>query len=386
MSARARVSRYPSNRLECQSLSGITSTEKGTSLPRDPSTIDFNNDYDRTAYEQLRKVLAKKPSLANEFSGRIGRMMTSQAQRVTHSLPSQVSDGAEAALRSALTGIRALTLDPALRSVSIERVLDAYRHDGHPVARLSDIRSLPLSVIDEVIPNLRWSYALGAAIEGAGAGAIITGAEVLATAGSVASAGAAAAPGAGAVLSAMAFDTATVLAASARIIAHTAAYHGYDTRKPEEQLFAMSVMSWSSASGEGAKQYAFQQLSRITQQLARSATWAQLSEHALVNVVREVYLRLGIRLTQRKLGQAIPVAGILVGAGMNASLINGLGTAANQAYRLRHLEGQYGFETEEIVGSSFSQRPNLAIDSRIDIAEIIDEASSDEESPEPSRE
>src|SRR5215207_4056931 len=101
--------------------------------------------------------------------------------------------------------------------------------------------------------------ALGAAIEGAGAGVVVTGGEVLATGGSIAGAGAGAAPGAGAIVGAMAFDAASVLGATARLVAHTAAYYGYDVREPEEQMFALSVISWTSAGSEGAKVAAFQQ-------------------------------------------------------------------------------------------------------------------------------
>jgi len=273
----------------------------------------------------------------------------SAAQTVTKKLPASISDGAEQALRLAFSGLRTLTLDPAMRSVSIEKVLRSYQSAGHAVLAFDDIRELPLRSIDDVIPGLRWRYSMVAAVEGAGAGVIITGGELLATVGSVASAGAAEAPGAGAVIGAMAFDAATVLAASARVVAHTAAYYGYNVRLPEEELFALTVINWSSAASEGAKIAGFQELSRVTQLLVRGAAWAQLSEHSLVRVIQEIYARLGIRITQRKLGQAIPVAGIALGAGMNASLLNAIGRDAQLAYRSRHLADKYGFDLDELV-------------------------------------
>ena len=101
-------------------------------------------------------------------------------------------------------------------------------------------------------------------------------------------------------------------------------------------------MNWSSAPTEGAKSLAFQQLSRVTQQLARGATWAQLSEATVVKVIDEVYLRLGFRLTKSKLGQAVPLAGIALGAGLNAMVINRVGQDAILAYRARHLSDKYG--------------------------------------------
>ena len=84
-----------------------------------------------------------------------------------------------------------------MRSVSIEKVLRSYQRAGHVVLAIDDVQDLPLRAIDDVIPGLRWRYSLVAGVEGAGAGIVITGGELVATAGSVASAGAAAAPGAG---------------------------------------------------------------------------------------------------------------------------------------------------------------------------------------------
>jgi hypothetical protein len=299
----------------------------------------------------------------------------SAAQAVTKQLPPSINDGAAQALRVAFSGLRTLTLDPAMRSVSIERVLRGYQRAGHSVLVIDDVRELPLRAIDNVTPGLRWRYSLVAAVEGAGAGVVITGGELVATFGTVASAGAAAAPGAGAVIGAMAFDAATVLAASARVVAHTAAYYGYDVRLPDEELFALTVINWSSAAGEGAKYAAFQQLSRVTQQLVRGATWAQLSEHVTVKVIQEIYARLGIRLTQRKLGQAIPVAGIALGAGMNASLLNAIGRDAQLAYRSRHLADKYGFGVDELIKPP--KHPEIAgvATDIIDIESIVDDQS-----------
>ena len=169
----------------------------------------------------------------------------------------------------------------------------------------------------------------------------------------------------------MAFDAATVLAASARVVAHTAAYYGYDVRLPEEGLFALSIINWSSASSEGAKIAAFQQLSRITQQLARRATWATLSEHVTVKVMQEIYARLGIRLTQRKLGQAIPVVGIVLGAGMNAGLLHAIGRDAELAYRSRHLADKYGFTMDEMMMPRQIRESEDAAPEIIDIEGIV---------------
>ena len=35
----------------------------------------------------------------------------------------------------------------------------------------------------------------------------------------------------------------TMLAASARVVAHAAAYYGYDLRRPEERVFALALLT-----------------------------------------------------------------------------------------------------------------------------------------------
>ena len=184
----------------------------------------IHDEYDRRAYEHLRDELSKGPSAIRRATGRVGHAVGSAAQTVTKQLPTSITDGGEQALRLAFSGLRTLTLDPAMRSVSIKKVLRSYQRAGHGVLAIDDVRQLPLRTIDAATPGLRWRYSLVAAVEGAGAGVVITGGELLAMFGSVASAGAAAAPGAGAVIGAMAFDAATLLAASARVVAHTVAY------------------------------------------------------------------------------------------------------------------------------------------------------------------
>ena len=309
--------------------------------PNDQSSL-IDDPYDRTAYKVLVREMERGPSLAERAGERVSTSVTKVAMRVSRWLPSTLSEAGEATIRKMLSGFRALTIDPAFRSVRTRRVCRSYAKAGHAVDNLAAIRTLPLEVIDRVQPALAWRYSLGGAIEGAGAGVAITGGEVLAAGGTVAGAGAGAAPGAGTVVSAIAFDAATVLAASARVVAHVGAYYGYDTRLHDEQVFALAVVDWSSAPTEGAKTLAFQQLSTITQQLARGATWAQLSEATMVKVIDEIYLRLGFRLTKSKLGQAVPVAGIALGAGLNAIVINRMAQDATLAYRARHLSDKYG--------------------------------------------
>jgi hypothetical protein len=119
-----------------------------------------------------------------------------------------------------------------------------------------------------------------------------------------------------------------------RMVAST---YGYDVRQPEEELFALGVLSLASANTLGGKAAAMASLSQLAQQMTRQAAWAQLKDHLLVRVIGRVYAALGGILTKRKLAQAVPVAGAVINASVNAGLIHQTFRRAEVVYRLRFL-------------------------------------------------
>ena len=253
-----------------------------------------------------------------------------------------------------------------MSTVRDEAILGAFRKRGHDVQVIDDITNLELREIDKVKPNLALAYTATATVEGAAAGFMISGGEIVATGGSVAGAGAGAAPGVGMIVSVMAADAAAVLVAANRAVAHTAAYYGYDLDHPDERLFALAVLSMGTAAETG-KAAAYIELNKLVQMLARRATWEQLRANVVTGVVEKVFTRLGFRITQRKLGQAVPVIGTVLGAGMNARLLSSVVDDADHIYRERFLRERYAI-TVEPVHDAMSEDADV-----IDIAEIIDE-------------
>ena len=77
-------------------------------------------------------------------------------------------------------------------------------------------------------------------------------------------------------------------------------------------------------------------------------TWKVLDKSAVTKVVKGAYARLGMNLTKRKLGQAVPVVGIVLGAGLNARLINRVADDAGRIYRERFLRERYGLVTTDV--------------------------------------
>lgn len=273
------------------------------------------------------------------------------------------ADRFETLLLDALRGLTDLGARSAHASIRRDAILAAYRKRGHDVQSLEEIRRLNLSAITRVKPRLDLAYIAASSIEGAGAGFAVSGGQLLAAGGAVAGAGAGAAPGAGTVVAAMAVDAAAVLVAGHRAVAHIGAYYGYDVDEPEERLFALGVLGVGTAVDTTAKYAAYAELHRLVHALASRQGWQHLSANAITQVVARVYAKLGLRLTQRKLAQAVPVAGVVIGAGLNAKLLARIVDDAEHLYRERFLRERYGVTHVEVAPPD---------DSTIPITDIVD--------------
>ncbi|GAA1554616.1 hypothetical protein GCM10009789_05040 [Kribbella sancticallisti] len=254
----------------------------------------------------------------------------------------------EASFVKALGGLLDFGSRAAMATVGHEAIVEAYRKRGHEVADIDDIGKLELCEMDKVRPNLGLAYTAAATVEGAAAGFAVSGGQIIAAGGSVLGAGVGGAPGIGTVVGVMAADAAAVLVAANRAVAHIAAYYGYDVDHPDERLFALGVLSVGTAT-EAGKAAAYIELNKLVQALARRATWDQLRQNAVTRVVEKVFTRLGYRITQRKLGQAVPVFGTVIGAGMNAHLLSSVTDDANHIYRERFLRDHYGLAHEPLA-------------------------------------
>ncbi|MFJ2107577.1 EcsC family protein [Streptomyces microflavus] len=249
------------------------------------------------------------------------------------------ADKVAAAYGGAAKGLGKAVGGTASRTVSEKRVVGQYRRAGHGIAGLDEIRELDLRVLDEVARHnlVRYGHALSAAATGLGSAAVVTGGEVLASAGTIAGAGAGAAPGIGTVAGAMIADTAMMLGLATRTVAATALYYGYHPNDPEEELFVMSVIALGMSTGTSAKTAAYAELSQLTQLLVRNAPWAKLNEKVLTKIAQTFAAKFSQQLPKRKLGQFVPIAGMAVGAGLSYMLIDRIAVSARDAYRERLL-------------------------------------------------
>ena len=222
--------------------------------------------------------------------------------------------------------------------LSQKQVLQKHQKRNHDVSFLQDLRKLDLEKIDVVKGRgITYSYPAGAALSGMATGFAITGTQAFA----VTTAGAGAAPGFAMVSGVMAADAAAILSLSSRVTGHIALLYGYDPEDPVEKLYQLSVLNLATAGSQAAKTAAWQDISRLTQNLYRNKTWKELDKAILSRVINSVAKQQGHEITKKTLGKVIPVVSIVTGGVLNWATLERISDIAELTYRRRFLLDKY---------------------------------------------
>lgn len=292
------------------------------------------SDYEQKAYTRLtappqdsRSVM---PGWARDTAARVTRSVRKGAAKIPQ------KEAIAAAYATAAKALMDFTIGNGIHSVSLEASIKRHQKRGHEVEHSQDFLNLDLRQCDEMLPNRKRIHQFAAIAEGAASSLLITGATVSTSV----SGGATAAIALGTV----AADSVVVMGGLGRVVGEIAVSYGFDPNLPEEELFSIQVLGLGFAVGSGAKATVLAGLSRLTQDMMRRATWTQLNQHLLVEVINRAFATMGLKLTQKKLAQVVPVAGILISSGVNLRLLNRVHDAAVQAYRLRFLTEKYNIE------------------------------------------
>ena len=294
------------------------------------------------------------------------------------SVARKVPGGAAVARAVSAVGLGLMEKATSVSEASVRRrlILKAYREAGYDVECLQDIRRLGLDLdqIRPVRPHLKIAYSSAAAAEGAFSGVVASGGSIAAVLGL----GVASAPGIALTASVVALDIATFLGAATRLVSHTAAYYGYDTVDPAENLFATMVLSQAidpESAGEGAvveKQTTMIAFNKVMRDLARRGSLDGLGGNVVVSAMNSLFSAMGVRLASRKLAQIVPVAGVVVSAGLNAALMRTIGETADHLYRERFLAERYGHVEAADGASTDLVRPADTQELRADIARYVE--------------
>jgi hypothetical protein len=325
----------------------------GDSIPRDLLAPTRNEDamsaemspYEKQAWE---KLIAAERSRRNSLRARAtdkvnGAVSTAVAfaGNTVKKVPggAGVTDGIDAGIKTALSGAAKAIFIPAIVSVSIDRRAKRLRKRYPEIGAKSPFVTLDLQALDKGRP--RQVIPLTNAATSAGASIAITGAEVSTTVSGGATAGV--------VALAIAGDVAVSLGLLGRSIAEVAVHYGYDPSEPEEEIFLMSVLSYSSAASLEGKTAALAGLSKLAQQMMRQATWKELEKDVVVKAIQSIFTKLGLRLTHKRLAQVVPVVGGVISAGLSYDMQNRALRDASRIYRVRYLVDKYGLSFDEWV-------------------------------------
>lgn len=330
------------------------------------------SDYEAAAWQQLLervnkteqrrriKPVAKINELAEAANEKIGEFLEDHQN---------LNQAAEIFVKP-LTGLQNLLTRAAASSVSERHVLRKAARRDHSITSMADLRRADLEVPDRMLSLHTLTYGIGLAAEGAATSLIITGFVVASSVSAGVSLGAAAA--------AVSADVTANLAAGSRLVADIAMSYGYDTRLPDEQIYALGVLNYGTTVTSGGKAASLAELSRLTQTMMRHPTHTQLDQFALVKVTREVLKRLGFKLSHERIAQLVPIVGAVVNAGTNAYGITRLSERAQDVYRLRFLTEKYELDP----AAWLSQLHDVEVDAdeeSIDIEQLIREAEAEAE-------
>ncbi|MFW0118334.1 EcsC family protein [Rothia sp. P5764] len=337
--------------------------------------ISAMNKFDRQNWDDIIKWQAKKdktpklPTSLEKAKDKASEFATSAKEKATE-VPGVEHLGTT--LKESVEGVLNFLSDTGAATVTESAVLKKYEKKGVLLDSLEDIAELELKQILKVKPRLDLGYTAVATAEGAAVGFATTGGTTGALAG-VGIGGVGALPGAALTASAIASDVAAVLTMASRVIAETATYYGYDTTYPNEKVFMSSVLSMALSGGSNAqKQSAFLAMNKLIGDIARRNTWDQLNKSAVTSLIRKIYQALGVKMTKNKLAQAVPVLGIVVGAGMNAKMLNKVATTADYMYRQRFLTEKYNLvltfdSAENVSDENLEQDVENVLEAVIDI-------------------
>lgn len=251
----------------------------------------------------------------------------------------RVNGALDDSIRLALNGAAKAIFMPAISSVSIDRRIKGLRKQHPGIGDVSPFEVLDLQALDKGRPNQLLPFV--GMVESAGASLAITGLQVSTTV----TGGAAA----GGVVLAIVGDVSASLALLGRAVAEVAVHYGYDPNEPEEEIFLMGVLSYSTAASLEGKAAALAALSRLSQQMMRRAVWKELEKDVLVKVIQRVFKSIGVRLTHKRLAQAVPVAGGLLSAGLSYDMLDRALRDATRVYRVRYLADKYGLSFDDWV-------------------------------------
>lgn len=137
----------------------------------------------------------------------------------------------------------------------------------------------------------------------------------------------------------MAVDIPATMTLAARNVRATGMAYGFEGEGDYERMFRLTVLELATTSAADARAGSIARINQMARGIGGTVAKEGL-DWVVDKVVERVARQLGTDLAQRKAAQIIPVAGAVLGAGINASFQTDVSRAARYAYRQRWLNQQ----------------------------------------------
>jgi EcsC protein family len=278
-----------------------------------PSVAESEASMQLTPYEQKAleetEVYFREPE--ESLLGRASRSLFKPIETLSERLiPDRVLEVAGNGVEKILKGIATLSD----QTVHTQSVVQAVRARGAKVESIEDLRRADLATLDQVSADIADQHEVVAMLEGAGCG--VGG------------------------LALIAADIPLLFGVAQRVVRQVGAVYGFEPDAPGEGVIAFKV--FELASGGTRDRYAelleLENLCDELDGLEPSKRAEKATVLASLIMSRETVRTLVQRLFSRKLFQALPVAGMLVGAGFNYMFLSDVSEAARMVYRRRWLQ------------------------------------------------
>jgi hypothetical protein len=298
------------------------------------------SDYEAREWQRLKEHWQRRqnrrgvPNWFNTAIERTQEVAGNAANAIEDKLPGRVKDVRDSvmdrAARPALAaaaGVLELINDWALELNNPAVVEKLALKQGIQVESFTELRTQDLKNCDRLVTLNTLKWRTFGALEGGGMGAL------------------ALIPIAGLPLSVTA-DVVATQVLSVAIASRIAYSYGYDAKDPSEQEFIQRLVRRSFIA-QASKVKPLKDVANAAQAIKGRVRWsAKLrSNHRLIAAVERLLLQLGPqggKVAVESVAKVIPFIGILIGAGMNATILGNVAMDAKRYSRTRFLCEKYG--------------------------------------------
>ena len=278
------------------------------------------------------------PNWASAALGRTGEVTGNAVRRATEAVPQAVAEPirragdavADKALRPALAAAAALlelVNDLATDLNDPKNVEKLARKRGFEIDTFSELRHQDLKVCDRLLTRNTLTWRAVGAVEGGVMGSL------------------AVIPVAGTFV-ALTADVLAIQVLSSSIAARIAYSYGYDAKDPKEQDFIQRLVQRSFVA-QAAKARPLRDTARAYDAVKGRVRWSKKlrEDHRLLAALEKLMQQLGpagSRVPVENVAKAVPYVGVLIGAGMNATILGRVAADAQRYCQTRFLCDKYG--------------------------------------------